>query len=68
MHSTNDGLDKAGVKSSSVELARIPTNFATPAPDDIRKLILLVDALEELDDVKETYVNVEIADEFYEEA
>lgn len=68
LHSTNDGLDKAGIKSSSVELARIPTNFATPSPDDIRKLIQLVDALEELDDVKETYVNVEIADEYYEEA
>ena len=67
LHKTNDGLEKQGIKSSSVELARIPTNFATPSDDDIRKLIILVDAIEELDDVKETYVNVEIPDEYYEE-
>ncbi len=67
LHSTNDGLFKAGIVSSSVSLARIPTNFATPTPDDTRKLICLIDALDDLDDVKETYVNVEIADEFYEE-
>lgn len=53
--------------TAEVELARIPTNFATPSPEDIRKIVKLVDALEELDDVKETYVNVEIADEYFEE-
>ncbi|MCC7103087.1 MAG: YebC/PmpR family DNA-binding transcriptional regulator [Fimbriimonadaceae bacterium] len=67
LHSTNDGLMKSGIRTTEVELARIPTNFATPSPDDIRKIVKLVDALEELDDVKETYVNVEIADEYFEE-
>ena len=67
LHSTNDQLEKEGIKANEVTLARIPTNFATPSPDEIRKLITLVDALEELDDVKETFVNVEIADEYYEE-
>lgn len=67
LHSTNDQLETSGIKASEVNLARIPTNFATPSPDEIRKLIVLVDAIEELDDVKETFVNVEIADEYYEE-
>ena len=67
LHSTNDQLEKSGIKAGEVTLARIPTNFATPSPDEIRKLIVLVDAIEELDDVKETFVNVEIADEYYEE-
>ncbi|MBL8059669.1 MAG: YebC/PmpR family DNA-binding transcriptional regulator [Chthonomonas sp.] len=65
LHSTNDRLEKEGIKAAEVNLARIPTNFATPSPDETRKLITLMDALEELDDVKETFVNVEIADEFY---
>lgn len=67
LHSANEILEKEGYKATEVELARIPTNFATPSPDDIRKIVKLVDTLDELDDVKETYVNVEIADEYYEE-
>lgn len=67
LHSTNDNLDKAGVKSTDVQLVRIATNMAEPAPDDMRKLVKMLDMLEELDDVKETYVNVEIPEEYYEE-
>lgn len=68
LHSTNDALAAAGVKSTDVALARIPTNFANPSEDDIRRLIKLMDMLEDLDDVKETFVNVEIPEELYEEA
>ena len=67
LHSTNDALAQQGIQASEVQLARIATNFANPEPDDLRQLVKLLDRLEELDDVKETYVNVEIPDEYWEE-
>lgn len=67
LHVTNDALRAAGYEASEVQLTRIATNFANPEPDDLRKLVKLLDMLEELDDVKETFVNVEIPDEYFEE-
>lgn len=63
LHSTNDGLKAAGFESSEVELTFVPTNFANPTPDDIPKLLKLLDMLEDLDDVKETHINYEIPDD-----
>lgn len=42
--------------------------MATPSEDDLRRILRLLDMLEELDDVKETYVNVEIPEEMLQEA
>lgn len=67
LHSCNEALNAAGIPTREVALARIPTNLAEPNPDETRQLIRLIEALEDLDDVKETYVNVEISDEFYDE-
>jgi transcriptional/translational regulatory protein YebC/TACO1 len=33
----------------------------------MKRLVKLLDALEELDDVQDTYINVDIPDEIYEE-
>ncbi len=63
LHSTNDALIKLGYVGEEVELARIATNWATPAPEEIPKLLKLLDMLEDLDDVKETFVNVEISED-----
>ncbi len=68
LHTTNDALEKAGFHAEEVTLARIPTNMASPADDDVRKLLKLLDMLEELDDVKETFTNVEIPEEMLQEA
>jgi len=68
LHRCNDALERAGFRAKEVELARIPTNMASPNDDDLRRLVKLMDMLEDLDDVKETYVNVEIPEEIYEEA
>ena len=46
---------------------RIATNVMSPPKEDLRKLIRLLDAFEEMDDVKETYVNVEIPEELLRE-
>lgn len=68
LHRCNDHLEAAGYHAAEVELARIPTNMATPDEDDLRRLVKLLDMLEDLDDVKETYVNVEIPEEIYQDA
>lgn len=63
LHATNDALEQAGVKAKEVVLTYKPTNMANPSSDDIPKLLKLLDALEDLDDVQETYVNVEITED-----
>lgn len=67
LHATNDALQASGITADDAILTRIATNWANPEPDDLRKLVKLLDMLEDLDDVKETYVNVEIPDEYWEE-
>jgi YebC/PmpR family DNA-binding regulatory protein len=68
LHTVNDGLSRAGIKTNEVSLTYIPTNKANPAGDDIPKLMRLLDALEDLDDVQETYVNVDITEDMLQEA
>lgn len=67
LHATNDALEKNGLASIDATLTYVPTNKADPGPDDMRKLVKLLDALEELDDVQTTHVNVDIPDDFFEE-
>lgn len=67
LHTCNEKIVAEGIKTGDVALNFVPTNFAELAKDEILKVIRLVDALEELDDVKETYINVEIPEELYEE-
>ena len=66
LHACNDGLAKSGFKTDEVSLTRVATNMATPTREDMEKLVKLLDALEELDDVKETFVNVDIPDDLFE--
>ena len=68
LHTTNEALEKAGFKTAEVILTYKPTNMATPDADDIGKLLRLLDLLEELDDVQDTYVNVEITEDMLQEA
>jgi YebC/PmpR family DNA-binding regulatory protein len=68
LHKVNEALEAAGYKTSDVGLVRLPTNLCEPTEDQMRQLIRLLDALDELDDVQETYVNVEIPEEMLAEA
>lgn len=68
LHAANESLERNGVKSGEVGLIYKPTNMANPATEDIPKVLKLLDALEELDDVQETYVNVEITEDMLQEA
>lgn len=63
LHSTYEALEKSGVKTGEVTLTYLATNKANPGSDDISKLLKLLDALEDLDDVQETYMNVDITED-----
>lgn len=55
-----DALEAAGLKIAGAEIARIPQNWVTLEGDDARRMVTLVDALEDLDDVQKVYTNAEI--------
>ncbi len=67
LHSCNAALNAAGIPTAEANLTRIATNMVEPTPEDMRKVVRLLDALEELDDVKETYINADIPEELFEE-
>lgn len=64
LHTCNDALNAQGISTKEVTLTRIPTTLAEPTDEELRQIIKLIDALDDLDDVKETYVNVNIPDDF----
>ncbi len=63
LHKVNDAMLAQGVKTTDVELVYIPSNKVELSSDDASKLIRLLDRLDELDDVRQTHVNVDITEE-----
>ena len=55
-----DELRRAGIAIESAELAMVPKNTVAVAGDDARKLLRLMDALDDLDDVQKVYANADI--------
>jgi YebC/PmpR family DNA-binding regulatory protein len=66
LHSTNEVLISSGIKSEEADLVWVPVNKAELNETEMRKLVKLLNALEDLDDVKDTYVNVDIPEEIME--
>jgi YebC/PmpR family DNA-binding regulatory protein len=66
LHSVSDALDRSGYKPTQVEMSYVPVDKASLSPDDAAKVMKLLDALDDLDDVKETYVNAELEEELAE--
>jgi len=59
-----EGLEKAGLKSVTAELTRIPQNTVEITDEKVADQILkLLDKLEEHDDVQNVYANFDISDE-----
>jgi len=59
-----DALEAAGVKVTSAELTMVPTStIALESEGDARKVLRVVDALEEHDDVQAVYANFDIPDQ-----
>ncbi len=57
-----DGLEQAGVSIDSAELTLVPKTTVALEEDAARKLLRLIDALEENDDVQDVYANFDIPD------
>lgn len=61
--SVKDALERAGLEVTDAEITKIPGNTVPLEASDARKLMNLVDALEDNDDVQKVYTNAEIPDE-----
>ena len=68
LHATNTALEGAGIKADEIALTYIATNKVDLKQDDLPKLLTLLETLDDLDDVQETYVNVDVPDEMLQEA
>ena len=55
-----DGLEAAGLTIASAELTLVPKNTVALEEDSARRLLKLIDALEDNDDVQDVYANFDI--------
>ena len=63
LHRLRTALEEAGIAFDSADLTMLPTNsVALETESDARKVLKLVDALEEHDDVQNVYANFDIED------
>jgi transcriptional/translational regulatory protein YebC/TACO1 len=63
LHALRSALEAAGIAFDSADLTMLPSTVVGLASEgDARKVLRLVDALEEHDDVQEVYANFDIPD------
>jgi YebC/PmpR family DNA-binding regulatory protein len=65
LHTVMAEIENAGYEVKKSEITRVPKNTVN-ADDVAEKLMKLIDALEDLDDVQKVYTNFEISDEVME--
>ncbi len=58
-----DALEGAGAEVESADLTEVPKTTIAVEGADAKKVLNLVDALEELDDVQDVYANFDISDD-----
>jgi len=64
LHTVRGALEAAGIDFDSADLTMLPTSTIELASEsDARKVLKLLDALEELDDVQNVYANFDIPDQ-----
>ncbi|MGC9128023.1 MAG: YebC/PmpR family DNA-binding transcriptional regulator, partial [Acidithiobacillus sp.] len=63
LHGVAEALQAAGLKPEEVELTMIPEITVEVSGDDADKLMRLLEALEENDDVQNVYANYSLSDE-----
>ncbi|WP_420597216.1 YebC/PmpR family DNA-binding transcriptional regulator [Deinococcus sp.] len=63
LYAVSEGLAERGFTVESAQLARVPSNTVAVSGDDARKLSVLIEALEDLDDVQNVYSNAEWPDD-----
>ena len=57
------GLEEQGIEVKGAEFTMVPTTPTEVAPADAKKVMRLVDALEDLDDVQDVYNTMDMTDE-----
>lgn len=62
-----DALAKAGLTPASAEITQIPSLTVNLDKEAAEKILALIDALEDLDDVQNVYTNADIAEEIMEQ-
>jgi transcriptional/translational regulatory protein YebC/TACO1 len=63
MKAVEAALTGAGLAVEPAELTRVPKTTAAVEGSEARRVLNLIDDLEELDDVQEVYANFDISDE-----
>jgi YebC/PmpR family DNA-binding regulatory protein len=66
LHAVRDALTEAGIDLEAAELTMIPKNTVKLDEADARRVLRLIDALEESDDVQDVYANFDIPDDVLE--
>ncbi|MFN0131804.1 MAG: YebC/PmpR family DNA-binding transcriptional regulator [Phycisphaerales bacterium] len=61
-HRVKERLEAAGFVIDDAQFEMLPTTRAAARGDDAKRLLSLVDAVEDLDDVQKVYTNVDLAD------
>ncbi|MFN8123248.1 MAG: YebC/PmpR family DNA-binding transcriptional regulator [Thermoleophilia bacterium] len=65
-NAVRDALEGAGITMASADLTMVPKTTVAPNEAEARRLLKLVDALEENDDVQEVFANFDISEEMLE--
>ncbi len=65
--SVNEALKAAGFEAEEAEVTMLPSTTAELDLESAQKIMKLIDALEDLDDVQNVYSNAEISDEIMEQ-
>jgi transcriptional/translational regulatory protein YebC/TACO1 len=63
LKAVQDALEGAGAEVESADLTEVPKSTIAIEGGDAKKVLNLVDALEELDDVQDVYANFDISDD-----
>tara|TARA_R110002072_G_scaffold42064_22_gene119292 strand:+ start:204154 stop:204900 length:747 start_codon:yes stop_codon:yes gene_type:complete len=60
--SVKESLEASGIEIVEAEISRIPENTVPVAGEDVQKVMNLIDALEDNDDVQKVYTNADFED------
>jgi transcriptional/translational regulatory protein YebC/TACO1 len=58
-----EAVEAAGIDIESSDVSLLPSNYVTPDAETARKIIRLVEALEDHDDVENVATNMDIPDD-----
>jgi len=67
LHKVASGLEASNIPYESAELQRIPNTTVKLEADDARKILKLMEMIEDLDDVQSVSANFDIPDEIFQE-